>query len=128
MSSSKTQKARVLVIGLDGATFDLLLPWLEEGFLPHLAEIWRRSSYAPLRTTIPPITASAWTSFQTGKNPAEFGVFGFVELQQDYSLLIPNHTDIKCRTIWQRLSKGGRKFAALGIPISLDKIEQRLEE
>jgi len=30
---------RVLIIGLDGATFDLLNPWMAQGELPNLAAL-----------------------------------------------------------------------------------------
>ena len=119
MSSSKTQKARVLVIGLDGATFDLLLPWLEEGFLPHLAEIWRRSSYAPLRTTIPPITASAWTSFQTGKNPGKHGLFDFTQYRPgSYETPFVNARSVQAEPLWVTLGRHGKRVVVLNVPVT----------
>ena len=46
----------VLIVGLDGATYDLMLPWIEEGHLPHLAGLLRGGAHSRLRSTIPPIT------------------------------------------------------------------------
>ena len=79
MTTGQAQRGRVLVIGIDGATFDLLIPWMKEGFMPNLAAIWGSGGHGLLRSTIPPITASAWASFQTGKNPGKHGLFDFTQ-------------------------------------------------
>jgi predicted AlkP superfamily phosphohydrolase/phosphomutase len=68
---------KVLVIGLDGATFDLMKPWAAEGYLPTLAGLMEEGAHAPLRSVMQPISPQAWSSFLTGKNPGKHGVFGF---------------------------------------------------
>ena len=65
---------RVLVIGLDGATFDILRPLAEEGWLPNIGRLMREGVCGELTSTIPPITAAAWTSFATGKNARKHGL------------------------------------------------------
>ena len=60
---------RVLVIGLDGASFDLIHPWIEQGLLPTFKKIIEQGASGPLTTIIPPLTGPAWISFMTGKNP-----------------------------------------------------------
>ena len=66
---------RVFVIGLDGATFDLLDPWIEDGRLPNLKKLMEKSAYGRLESTIPPISPPAWTSFMTGVNPGKHGIY-----------------------------------------------------
>jgi predicted AlkP superfamily phosphohydrolase/phosphomutase len=68
---------RVLVIGLDGATFDLLAPWAASGALPELAALMARGCHGELRSTFPPLTPPAWASFMTGRTPGHHGVLGF---------------------------------------------------
>jgi len=110
---------RVLVIGLDGATFDLLLPWLEEGFLPHIADIWSRSAYGPLRSTIPPVTASAWASFQTGMNPGKHGLFDFTEYRPgSYETPFVNAQSIKAEPLWGLLSRHGKRVVVINCPMT----------
>ena len=119
MSNRTTLRRRVLVIGLDGATFDLLLPWLEEGLLPELSRIWRRSSYAPLRTTIPPITASAWTSFQTGKNPGKHGLFDFTQyIPGSYETPFVNARSVQSEPLWAILSRHDKKVVVINVPVT----------
>ena len=63
---------RVLIVGLDGATFDLIRPWAVQGLLPRFQRIMAEGAWGPLRTVIPPLTGPAWISFMTGKNPGTF--------------------------------------------------------
>ena len=59
---------KLLIIGLDGATFDLIEPWVAEGILPNIGGLMKSGVYGALESTIPPITPNAWSTFMTGKN------------------------------------------------------------
>ncbi len=68
-------KQRVIVIGLDGGSFNLLKPWMDQGVLSNLKQIETTGISAPLRSSIPPVTCPAWPCFMTGKNPGKHGVY-----------------------------------------------------
>jgi len=70
-------KPKILVIGLDAATMDLVKPWADEGDLPALAGLMRTGSVSTLRSTPNMHSASAWTSILTGLNPGRHGLFVF---------------------------------------------------
>ena len=42
---------KTVIIGLDGATFDIITPLIAEGRLPALARLMREGASAPLRST-----------------------------------------------------------------------------
>jgi predicted AlkP superfamily phosphohydrolase/phosphomutase len=65
---------RLLIISLDGATFDLIDPGSTQGKLPHITALMKRGLRADLESTIPPATFPAWSSFMTGKNPGRHGI------------------------------------------------------
>ena len=69
---------KLLVIGLDGATFNLILPWVREGKLPNIKKIMNDGIHTGLMSTKPPMTCPAWPAFMTGKNPGKFGVCDFI--------------------------------------------------
>jgi predicted AlkP superfamily phosphohydrolase/phosphomutase len=69
--------SRVLVIGWDGATFDVLRPWMDAGELPNLARLVEQGVRADMKSTIPPWSFQAWSSFMTGKNPGKHGIYDF---------------------------------------------------
>lgn len=60
---------RCYVIGLDGATFDLILPLAAQGKLPAFVQLPAPRAWGHLRSTVPPMTGPAWTTFATGANP-----------------------------------------------------------
>jgi predicted AlkP superfamily phosphohydrolase/phosphomutase len=68
---------RILVIGLDAATMDLIEPWAEAGHLPTLAQLISEGSSMRLLSTPNMHSASAWTSILTGLNPGRHGLFVF---------------------------------------------------
>jgi predicted AlkP superfamily phosphohydrolase/phosphomutase len=58
--------SRMVVVGLDGATFQLIKPWAEAGKLPTFARLLAEGAHADLRSTLPALTPPAWTSAATG--------------------------------------------------------------
>jgi predicted AlkP superfamily phosphohydrolase/phosphomutase len=68
---------RTLILSLDGATWDVLDPMVSAGYLPTIKDLQERGASGSLESVCPPITAAAWTSFQTGLDPAHHGVFTF---------------------------------------------------
>jgi predicted AlkP superfamily phosphohydrolase/phosphomutase len=108
---------KVLVIGLDGVTFDLLGPWIEAGELPNLQRLIRQGASGKLRTTLPPISSSSWSSFLTGVNPGKHGLVDFVYPGADsYKVTMINATSRRTRSVWNWLNDAGYKVGLLGIP------------
>jgi predicted AlkP superfamily phosphohydrolase/phosphomutase len=70
-------RRRVFVVGLDAATFELILPWVDAGLLPTMARLMRDGVRAPLRSTLPALTPPGWTSAASGRNPGKHNVFNF---------------------------------------------------
>jgi predicted AlkP superfamily phosphohydrolase/phosphomutase len=74
----KTQARKVILLGLDGLDPGLTERWMEEGKLPNLARLRDAGSYTRLRTTFPPLSPVAWSTFATGVNPARHNIFDFL--------------------------------------------------
>lgn len=96
---------KALIIGLDGATWDLLKPWAESGKLPVFKKLMENGVHGTLKSTIPPHTCPAMPSIYTGKNSDKIGVFGFHK--QDGNLV--SFKDINSQTIWDLLGENGYK-------------------
>ncbi|AEA46577.1 alkaline phosphatase family protein [Archaeoglobus veneficus] len=112
-----SKNKRVIVIGLDGATWDLIKPWADEGELPTFKKLMEDGVWGYLESTIPPITGPAWVSFSTGKNPGKHGIFDFVYFENG-RLKLHTSEDIKCKTIYEILSKKGLRSVIIGLPLS----------
>src|SRR4029453_14116658 len=112
-----TVGARLLVIGLDGATFDLVAPWAAAGELPALARLMAAGSGGARRSTLPPATFPAWTSLVTGVNPGRHGVLDFVErVPGTFRVRFVNGSGRRTPALWTRLSGAGRRVAVLSVP------------
>lgn len=110
---------KVLVVGLDGATFDNIKPWVEQGLLPTFARLLDRGVHGTLRSSVPPITAPAWTSFMTGKNPGKHGLYNFVEPQPGaYKIRYANAKSRVGKTLWQLLSDAGITVGSINVPMT----------
>jgi len=109
---------KVLVIGLDGADFAVLTPWLDAGDLPNLAALRERGTMLPLRSTVPPVSAPAWATFMTGRNPGGHGVFGFVDEDGTGGTRLANLTAVRGTKLWEVPSREGRRVAILNVPVT----------
>ncbi|MFC7058378.1 alkaline phosphatase family protein [Halovenus salina] len=74
-----------IVLGLDGATWDILKPLIQEGALPNIERLRSDGHSGTLESTFPPITAPAWLSMATGQNPGKTGVFYFLNREDSES-------------------------------------------
>lgn len=107
---------RCLVIGLDGATFDLLDPLMQAGDLPFLAGL-AASHRARLTSVFPPKTIPAWYSFATGQDPGELGIFGFTEPDGGPGRSRIVQTFRPAEAVWDRLSRQGVPVGVLNFPL-----------
>lgn len=117
--ASTGQPHKVLVIGLDGATFDLIKPWADQGFLPTLRHLLQAGAHGSLRSTIPPMTGPAWTSFATGVNPGKHRLYDWIAREpQSYRFTPVTALDCRAPTIYSLLSQVGRRVCTLNIPMT----------
>ncbi|HNQ77872.1 MAG TPA: alkaline phosphatase family protein [Acidobacteriota bacterium] len=108
---------RVIVIGWDGATWDLLMPLIERGVCPVLGQLLGESAYGPLRSTIPPVTAPSWITIATGVNPGRHGCFDFNKADGALSRIRPLQSwDIKAKTFYEVLEERKRPFVLINLP------------
>ncbi len=111
--------AKLLVIGMDGATLDLIGPWAEKGLLPNMAKLMQSGVYGRLRSVLPVLTSAAWPSFMTGVNPGKHGLFDFVRRAADsYQLRPVNRSQMQSETLWSILSRAGRRVGVVNVPMT----------
>ncbi len=111
---------KILMIALDGATLDLLKPWMDGGELPLLAKLFQEGAGGTLQSTIPWATPTAFASFATGTNPGKHGVYDFGRLiGKNYTAFVPtNGADVHGRTLWRLLSDAGKKSLVINMPMT----------
>jgi predicted AlkP superfamily phosphohydrolase/phosphomutase len=111
---------RVLVIGLDGATWTNLVPLAERGEMPTLRRLMSEGAWGNLNSTIPALTPPAWTSLVTGTNPGKHGIYHFRHTPPGdyYQRRLNTSRDIHSPTLWQRLGAHGKQVGVINVPLS----------
>lgn len=108
---------RVLMIGLDGATFTLLRPLSEQGVLPFLTAMIRQGTVAHLMSTRNPLTPPAWTSMTTGRSPEVHGIYDFLRpaylADGGVYLKVNDRRDNHAETVFAMANRAGLRSTAL---------------
>lgn len=94
---------RIVFVGLDGVPYSLLRTFFELSVMPGLKEIASAGTFHPMKSSLPPVSSVAWTSFMTGTNPGQHGIFGFTDLEADnIKLRLPSFDDVRTPVLWKR--------------------------
>jgi predicted AlkP superfamily phosphohydrolase/phosphomutase len=108
---------KTVIIGLDGATFDIIRPLSEAGRLPVLSRLMREGASAPLRSTILPNSFPGWASCTTGTSEGMHGVFSpFIKNPSSYTVRAMSGRDIMTRHVWDLLTEQGGRSIVINVP------------
>jgi len=99
--------ARVLVFGIDGATWEVVEPMMRAGDLPHLKRLYDRGIHGVLEARPHNPSPVAWTTIFTGRLPADHGVL-------DWETAIS--TNRKVAALWEITSARGLATDVLNVP------------
>jgi len=104
----RLKNTRVLVLGFDGADWELIFNWAKEEKLPNFRKLIEQGVFGPLESTIPPVTPPAWTSMVTGKKPGKHGIYSFIKVEKTkdgWKKLMYTSKDKKSRELWDYIEK-----------------------
>ncbi|HSF25142.1 MAG TPA: alkaline phosphatase family protein [Blastocatellia bacterium] len=108
---------KTVIIGLDGATFDIINPLASAGRLPNLSRLMREGATSPLRSTILPNSFPGWASCTTGTSEGMHGIFSpFIKNPSSYTVRAMSGRDIMTRNVWDILSGLGGRSIVLNVP------------
>lgn len=116
---STAQRTRVIVIGLDGGTWRLLGPMMDNGRMPHMARLTQGGVWGELASTVPPVTAPAWATFSTGTNPGKHGVFDFqIQVPGQEKRVLISSQDVRGPKFWELGGKEGIRTGLINLPLT----------
>src|SRR3954451_7224837 len=112
-----TTLERLVVLGLDGATWTVLDPMRRRGLMPNLDALLSSAAHGTLLSIVPPVTTAAWTTMMTGCTPPRHGVFDHRYYDPAAGRMKVNHSGrIRVPTLWQQLADAGRSMVCLNLP------------
>jgi predicted AlkP superfamily phosphohydrolase/phosphomutase len=114
----QSDKKKLLVIAVAEATFDLIIPWMEEGELPVFKKLFEEGTTGKLRSSFPMITPQMWGNILTGKNSGQHGLFDFWQRGNDGNFKEVNGSQVKSKPIWNILSENGLSSGIVNIPFT----------
>src|SRR5215470_18799967 len=112
---------KTLLIGLDGATFSILDPLMENGVMPFLKRVINRGVRGTLVSTIPHVSPVAWTTLMTGRSPGNHGIFDFIRAEErdgEIYFTLYNSRDVQCETIWSMINRQGLSVSLLNFMLT----------
>jgi predicted AlkP superfamily phosphohydrolase/phosphomutase len=110
--------SKVLLLGLDGATFRILDPAFAEGHMPVFKNLLERGASGILTSTHPPYTPPGWTSIFTGVNPGRHGIFGFTLGNSQRRGGLVRLDKVKAPALWNAANAQGCPVGLFNIPMT----------
>lgn len=110
---------RAVIIGLDGATFNIIQPLLNQKDLPFFQRLMHEGSYGIINSNLPLNSASNWTSLFTGKNPGKHNIFDFLTYDNfSYQPKLITNQSLKSTLLWNSANKNHIQTILLNAPVA----------
>jgi predicted AlkP superfamily phosphohydrolase/phosphomutase len=117
--TARTNVNKVVIIGVDGVSWDYLNELIGKGKLPAFKKLVEEGSASPFESSIPPTTPVAWSCSYTGKNPGKTGLYGFFKrLKGRYSWFGVNADNRMSRDVWEIAGDSGKRSIVIGMPFT----------
>lgn len=114
-----SDKPRVFIVGVDGASPQLIERWVAEGELPGFARLMEEGVFGPLESVPNMRSAAAWTSFLTGRNPGKHGIYEFYEYAANLQKIrFLKGGDRDGASFWGVVGSRGRKVGVINVPMT----------
>jgi Flp pilus assembly protein TadD len=106
----------VIFVGLDGADWELLDPYMRAGSMPHLAALVKEGARGVLESIHPPLSPLVWTTMMTGTSPLDHGILDFTRFNPATGEKEPITSDERREpAVWNMASLAGRRVASFGL-------------
>jgi predicted AlkP superfamily phosphohydrolase/phosphomutase len=109
--NSSQAKPRVIVLGVNGAEWDIIRPLLVRGEMPNLARVMKRGISGKLRTVSAPNCPKVYSVFETSTPPEENGITGFI-----VHGTTANTNMLRTEPLWSLLSRSGVTVGMANVP------------
>ncbi len=114
-----SNKNRCVIVGVDGATFEILDRLAARGALPGISEARKSGVQGVLKSSMPMLSPSIWTTIITGKKADKHGIFDFIRHDAESDSVVFNSANDRCAApLWNILSEAGRRVCVAGLMLT----------
>jgi len=108
---------KIIVIGIDGGSWNYIQSWINEGKLPTFKKLQQQGAWGILESQLPPVTSPNWKCYSTGLNPAKLGVFWWENIDvKNRKIYIPSSKSFSGKEIFDYLSEAGKRVGVINMP------------
>jgi len=110
---------KVLVIGIDCGSWNVIQPLVKEGKLPTIKRLMDNSVWGNLKSCEYYYTSPAWKCYSTGKNPGKLGAIVWWSFDKnDKSISLVSSRSFKSKELWDILGEHGLKCGIINMPLT----------
>jgi len=110
------ERPPTIILGLDGAHFELIEPWIEKGKLPNIRKAIESGVSGDLLSVLPPVTSPNWKSYLTGKNPGKLGIYWWENVDiNNRRVYYPEHRKNRETEFWEIIAEN-EQTGVMGVP------------
>jgi len=118
-TEGREKPKKVVVFGLDSADPGVVTKLAAQGRLPAMRKFIENGIFTRLESTMPPHSGPAWTTFSTGRNPGNTGIYCFLTPDRDsYTFRSVFSKDVKDEFFWEIAGRAGVRAGVLNAPIT----------
>ncbi len=119
LRSPNKRRYKILMIGLDGASWKIALPLIKEGKLPNIKGLMDNGCWGNLKTFNLFLSEIIWTTIATGKPPHIHGITSNLMLDPDTEEMVPPTSNLRrAKAIWNILSEHKKKVGVVNYRVS----------
>lgn len=108
---------KLMVIGIDGVPFELIQKYADQGIMPNTHRLVKKHRLIRTKVPLPEISSVSWTSFMTGMNPGQHGIYGFMDVNpRNYAFRFPSFKALPVKTTWERIGESGKRSVIINLP------------
>jgi len=110
---------KALVLGIDGASWNFIEEWIENGKLPTFKKMRENGVWGDLESCVYYFTSPAWKCYSTGKNPGKLGAFAYWNFDKnEKKIRLNSSVSFKGRDIWGILGMHGYTSGVVNMPLT----------
>jgi len=91
---------KILVVGIDGATFDIIEPMVKDGKLEQFKRLMESGTYSKLSSQKPMLSPAIWTTIATGQNRDKHNIVNFFSRKKRQNSSLVSSNDRQTVALW----------------------------